>query len=310
MSTAVAGASSPDPFSNTPLFHRFQTDLQLNGKGERTQESYLRAVRKFATFIGKSPDLADEDELRRYILHVKNVLHWSPSTLNVAYNGLKFFFRHTVPRDWHTLKKLRSPTERKLPTVLSLKEVEILLKVIEKPVMRVFFTAVYSLGLRLQEALHLQVTDIESQRMQVHIHRGKGAKDRMIPIPESTLKLLREFWATHKNPVWLFPAEGKNHRGATTAKQPMNEGAPQRCIKAVLSTLNWQNRGISTHTLRHCYATHLLEAGVSLKAIQKYMGHQSLTSTMIYLHVTTVGEEHAVIRIHILMKRLEEKDGK
>jgi len=110
--------------------------------------------------------------------------------------------------------------------------------------------------------------------MQVHIHRGKGARDRMVPLPVVTLEMLREFYKTHRNPVWIFPAEGRNHLGGPTAKQPMSATSVQGCIKSVLEELNWESRGISTDTLRHCYATHLLESGVSLKAIQKYLGHR------------------------------------
>jgi site-specific recombinase XerD len=151
--------------------------------------------------------------------------------------------------------------------------------------------------------LFLQVRDIDAKRMLVHIHRGKGAKDRLVPLPSTTLELLRTYWASHRNPTWIFPAEGRNHKQASTAIQPMSESSVQDVIKAVLDQLNWGNRGISTHTLRHCYATHLLEAGVSLKLIQKYLGHRQLTSTMIYLHVTTMGEESAVSKINSLMKR-------
>lgn len=228
---------------------------------------------------------------------------WQSSTINVAQQALKLFFRLTCPKDWSTLKLARVQVEQKLPVVISIGEVHTLLKVIEKPSMRCYFNTVYSLGLRLQEALHLQVADIDSKRMLVHIHRGKGAKDRMIPLPQTTLDSLRAFWSTHRNPHWIFPAEGRNHKLAATADRPMSESSVQDVIKAVLKQLNWDHRGISTHTLRHCYATHLLEAGVNLKLIQKYLGHRHLTSTMIYLHVTTVGEEAAIAKIDALMKR-------
>ncbi|MDZ4851114.1 MAG: site-specific integrase [Pirellulaceae bacterium] len=173
-----------------------QQDLQLNGKGARTQESYLRAVRKFAEFFGNSPDSATEDDLRRYLLYVKNEQAWDFSTLNVAHCELKFFFLRTCPRDWPTLKKLKVKMELKLPTVLSIDETQVLLRVIEKPAMKCFFTVVYALGLRLQEALQLQVSDIDSARTMVHVHRGKECRDRLVPLPNSTLLLLRRFYAT------------------------------------------------------------------------------------------------------------------
>jgi site-specific recombinase XerD len=287
-----------------PIAVRFLQDLKLNGASTRTQQSYGRALRKFTEFLGHTADAATEDQLRDYLLHLKDVDRKAASTINVAQQALKKFFSLTCPRDWRILTFARVKVDQKLPVVLAISEVQTLLKLIEKPSMKCFFTTVYALGLRLQEALNLHVTDIDSKRMMVHIHRGKGAKDRLVPLPQATLLQLRQYWATHRNPVWIFPAEGRNHKLAPTAEAPMSESSVQDVIKAVLAQLNWDNRGVSTHTLRHCYATHLLEAGVSLKLIQKYLGHKHLTSTMIYLHVTTVGEEAAIAKINTLMKRL------
>lgn len=286
-----------------PVNQRFLQDLKLNGKKTRTQQAYCRALRKFAEFLQQTPDQATEEQLRAYLLYLVDSKKWAGSTVNVALQALKIFFRITCPRDWAVLKLARVQVDQKLPTVLAIGEVHTLLKLIEKPSMHCYFTVAYALGLRLQEALHLQVPDIDSKRMMVHIHRGKGAKDRLVPLPQSTLCELRRYWASHRNPLWIFPAEGRNHKLAPTADRPMSESSVQDVIKAVLRQLNWGDRGISTHTLRHCYATHLLEAGVSLKLIQKYLGHKHLTSTMIYLHVTTVGEEAAIVRINAIMKR-------
>ncbi len=286
-----------------PVITRFAEDLKLNGMRPRTQQSYCRAARKFAEYLGHSADQATEDQFRNYLLYLVDCKLWKSSTVNVAMQALKFFYRVTCPRDWSSLKLARIKVEQKLPVVITIGEVHTLLKLIEKPSMRCYFTVVYSMGLRLQESLHLQVADIDSKRMLIHVHRGKGAKDRLIPLPQSTLIELRKYYATHRNPVWIFPAEGRNHKLASTADRPMSETSVQGVIKALLEQLNWDNRGISTHTLRHCYATHLLEAGVSLKLIQKYLGHKHLTSTMVYLHVTTVGEEAAIAKINAIMKR-------
>jgi site-specific recombinase XerD len=294
---------SIDSNPTCPVFQRFAQDLKLNGKSPRTQQSYCRALRKFTEYLGHSPDQATEDQLRKYLLYVVEKKTWAGSTVNVTLQALKLFFRITCPRDWSSLKLARVQVEQKLPVVISMGEVHTLLKLIEKPSMHCYFSAVYALGLRLNEALHLQVSDIDSKRMLVHVHRGKGAKDRLVPLPHSTLEELRKYWATHRNPHWIFPTEGRNHKLASTAASPMSESSVQGVIKAVLDQLNWSNRNISTHTLRHCYATHLLEAGVSLKLIQKYMGHRHLTSTMVYLHVTTVGEEAAIAKINAIMKR-------
>jgi integrase/recombinase XerD len=294
---------SKDKNPLSPIAIKFQQDLQLKGLAESTQQSYVRALRKFTEFLQREPDTATEEDLRKYLLFIKNERNFDGSSINVAQCGLKWFFRFTCPRDWPTLRLLRVKRELKIPTVITINEVRLLLRVIQKPSMRCFFTTVYHLGLRLQEALHLEVSDIDSKRMLVHVHRGKGAKDRLVPLPESTLLALREFYATHHNPTLIFPAEGRNHKQAKTAKRPMSPSSVQLVIETVLEQLKWDQRGISTHTLRHCYATHLLEAGVNLRLIQKYLGHASLTSTMIYLHVTTVGEEDAIAKINLLMKR-------
>jgi site-specific recombinase XerD len=278
---------SQDKQPSSPIAIRFKQDLQLKGLGERTQQSYCRALRKFTEFILVEPDVATEDDLRRYLLFIKNEKHFSASSINVAQNGLKNFFRLTAPRDWMTLKFLRVKGEQKLPTVLTIGEVHTILKLIEKPSMTCFFTVVYSMGLRLQEALFLQIEDIDSKRMMVHVHRGKGAKDRMIPLPEPALWLLREYYKSHRNPRWIFPTEGKNHSLAKTSDEPMSQSSVQGVIKAVLGQLNWDNRGVSTHTLRHCYATHLLENGTDLRYIQEILGHSSSKTTEIYTHVST-----------------------
>ena len=285
----------------SPLAQKMLQDLQLAGLSERTQEAYLRGVRKFAQWLNLSPDQASENDLRRYLLFIKNDQQWEGNSLKVAYSGLKFFYCHTCPREWPTLTKLRVPKQVKLPTVLTVPEVDQLVGAIRKPALKCFFWTVYSLGLRLQEALHLQVSDIDAGRMLVHVRRGKGHKDRLIPLTDKTLQMLRAHWATHRHPQWLFPCEGRDHKQAATATRPMGQTTVQDCIKKVVDQLGWAKRGVSTHTLRHCYATHLLEAGVNLRQIQKYMGHSNLMTTTIYLHLTTVGEEVAVAKINALM---------
>jgi site-specific recombinase XerD len=276
-------------------------DMQLAGFGERTQEAYWRAVRQLAKFTRTLPDRITEEQLRQYFLHLRNEKQFAPGSLKIAYSGIRFFYSHSVRRDWETFRKLRVPKQRQLPAVLSLSEVRQLLAAVTTPHNRAFLLTTYSLGLRLQEALFLQVGDIDSGRMLVHVHRGKGAKDRYIPLPLKTLEVLREFWKTHRHPTWLFPATGRDHQQAATAQRPMSESSVQGCLKRVWQQLGWPKRGVSIHTLRHSYATHLLEAGVNLRLIQKYLGHSSLLTTTLYLHLTTQGEEQARAAINQLL---------
>jgi site-specific recombinase XerD len=154
-------------------------------------------------------------------------------------------------------------------------------------------TTVYSLGLRLHEALFLQVSDIDGQRLQVHIHRGKGAKDRYVPLPAETLALLRTYWKTHRHPPWLLPATGRNHQQSPTATTPMSRSSVQGAFRTAKYRAGLTKTGGAIHTLRHSYATHLLEAGVNPRLIQRYLGHTQLETTMIYLHLTHKGQEEA-----------------
>jgi integrase/recombinase XerD len=289
-----------DTLVSISLRQRMHQDLQLAGLADSTQKMYLRAVRQLATHVNKPPGRITESEVRDYLLYLKNERKYSPSSLKIAASGIVFFYNYTVPRDWVLFKNLHIPRHQGLPDVLSVGEVRRLIDAVRTPHNKTFFWTVYSLGLRLQEALHLQVGDIDSARMVVHVHRGKGAKDRYIPLPVRTLRILRRYWASHRNPVWLFPATGRDHDEATAASEPMARSSVHGAMKRVVRDLGFRKR-ITIHTLRHSYATHLLEAGVSLRLIQQYLGHSSLQATTIYLHLTSLGQEQARATIEKLM---------
>ncbi|MCA9180162.1 MAG: site-specific integrase [Planctomycetales bacterium] len=276
------------------LYTRMAEDLHLGGMGERTHAGYLRAVRKLAEYCKASPDKITEDQLRHFFLHMKNDLHYAYGTLRVAFSGIKFFYTRTCKRDWQTLKQMKLQNVKSLPEVITRKQVLQIIGLARTQRMAVYFWTVYSLGLRMQEGLNLQVGDVDGQRGMVHVHRGKGAKDRYVPLPTSTLGLLRQYWCTHRHKQLLFPADGRDHKlttqpGRSTATTCMSPKAVQDAIKKITTQIDFGKK-VSLHTLRHSYATHLLEAGVSLKAIQKYLGHSSLQTTMIYLHLTDSAE--------------------
>jgi len=286
---------------STALRKKMHQDLQLAGMSEGTQDVYLRAVRRLAVHYDTPPDVLNEAQVREYLLHLKNDRMYASSTLGIAYSAIKFFYSHTAPRDWPTLQRIRVQKEKKLPDVLSIDEVRQLIGAVRKLRYRTYFSTVYSLGLRRNEGLHLQVRDIDSARMLVHVHRGKGAKDRFVPLPARTLALLREYWVTHRNPVWLFPDIGSDQRQAVSSDRPMSKDGVQHAMQRVVHQLGIR-KAVSIHTLRHSYATHLLEAGVNLRLIQQYLGHSSLQTTMVYLHLTTVSQEQAVAVINKLME--------
>ncbi|MCZ6875058.1 MAG: site-specific integrase [bacterium] len=288
----------------TPLRQQMMAALQLSGKGERTQEAYVREVRLLAQFYDKSPGLISEQELQTYFLHRKNDDRLAPNSMRICYSAIRFFYQHVLKRDWHTLSLIRAQTEHRLPAVLSIQEVRQLLKAATPLHNQVYFSTVYSLGLRLHEALYLQVADIDGQRLQVHVHRGKGAKDRYLPLPEDTLTLLRLYWKTHRNKTWLFPATGRDQKQAPTATYPMSRASVQGAFRKAKKRAAITKLGVAIHTLRHSYATHLLEAGVNLRLIQRYLGHIRLETTMVYLHLTQKGHEDAYGRINALMQGL------
>ena len=272
------------------LRQRMSQDLQLQGKAKRTHDGYLREVRKLAAYYNTPPDQLSEQQVGDYLLYLINDCNFAPGSLGVAYSGIKFFYTVTEPREWDVLKKLRRPKQKTLPSVLTRSEVQQLIAAVQQHRNAAYFWTVYSLGLRLEEGLNLHVGDLDSQRMMVHVHRGKGAKDRYLPLPASTLAVLRNYWATHRNPTLLFPAIGRNKQAASTTSRPMDATTVQGCMKRVVAKLGFRKK-ISIHTLRHSIATHLKEAGVSLRWIQKFLGHSSLQTTLLYLHLTDDGEE-------------------
>jgi len=275
--------------------------LQLNGKGERTQQAYTRALRMLVKFTGKPPETITEAELEAYFLHRRNRDHWSPNTMRICYCGIRFFFVQVLQRNWHLFQILRAKSESRLPAVLSQEEVRRILGCVRTPHNYAFLSTVYACGLRLNEALHLEVGDIDSTRMMLHVHRGKGAKDRFVPLPKTALAILRTHWKTHRNPRLLFPAWGRDSRSASSADTPMAISSVQGAFRAAKREAAIAKRGVSIHTLRHSYATHLLEAGVNLRVIQQNLGHSSLETTMVYLHLTRKGHEDAYALIDGLM---------
>jgi len=284
----------------TALRRKFLQDLQFAGLAERTCEAYVRAVRQLADHYGQSPDTLSEAQVRDYLSYVKNERRFARGSLTIVYSALKFFFRRTVARDWKTLEHLRVPPETKLPAVLTVEEVQRIISGIHSEQNRTCLWAIYSLGLRLSEGLSLEVGDIDAARSLVHIHRGKGSVDRYVPLPPSTLETLRRYWATHRNPRLLFPACGRGRKHGASATEPVPKSTIQGALRRVVAELGIKKH-VSVHTLRHSYATHLLEAGVNLRLIQKYLGHKTLKTTTIYLHLTRHGHEHAHAKIDALM---------
>lgn len=279
-------------------------DLHLRGYAERTVEAYVSAVARLAQYYHTAPDRLSEDQLREYLVHLTSVRKLARPSLTVALCGIRFFYEQTLGRHWTILDIARPKREKKLPVVLSREEVWRVLAAVRTPVYRVCLTTIYACGLRLLEGTSLHVPHVDGARMLLHIHHGKGGTDRMVPVPQAALALLRAHWRTHRNPVWLFPAPRRR------PQRPLYDPAigpigPSSLQKAFLLAV--KQSGVSkqahVHTLRHSYATHLLEAGVPVSLIQEYLGHSSPSTTAIYTHVTRELRDTALDPINELMPR-------
>jgi integrase/recombinase XerD len=276
----------------TPLRRRMLEDMQLRGLAPLTQRAYLQAIQQFALYYGKSPDQITDEELRQYFLYLHNQKHVARSTATVALCAIKFLFEHTLRQPWPTLDLLRPRPTHTLPIVLSVDEVWQILAQLHLPSYRACLSTIYTCGLRLHEGASLQVTQIDSARMQLRIHGGKGNKDRYVPLPPRTLTLLRAQRLTHRNPAWLFPTTAHADYDSHTAPVPLSDRAVRKAFHAALQA-SGVTKAACVHTLRHSWATHLLEAGVNLRVIQVWLGHRSPTTTAIYTHLTQRGEQQA-----------------
>ena len=278
------------------LSQKMETDMQLNGLSANTQEVYVRAVRQLAQYYNRSPDKIVEEELRQYFLYLKTTRHVASSTFRIALCGIKFFYEQTLQRTWHTLQLVRPVKEYKLPIILSFEEVRQVLSFVQHDRYRVCLSTIYACGLRLQEGTRLQVAEIDGARKMLHIMQGKGNKDRYVPLPDAALAMLRRFWRTHRNQTWLFPSMMMDN-------QPLCGSGVQRAFQLAL-----QQSGVhkhdTVHTLRHSYATHLLEMGTDLRVIQSYLGHSSPATTALYTHLTTAINTQSANRINELMAGL------
>ena len=288
----------------TPLRRRMLDDMQLKGYSPRTQEAYSNAVSQLAAHFRRSPDLLTEEDLRRYFLFLTREKKVARATATIAMCGVKFFFQTTLHRDWTTLALLRPAREHKLPVVLTREEVRDILQRIRIPVYRACLTTIYACGLRLLEGAHLKPSQVDGKRMLLHVH-GKGSHDRYVPLPDASLAMLREFWCTHRSPDWLFPAPPR--RGVCVAlrnvSRPIDRSSLQSAFKRAVRA-SGVKKAAHVHTLRHSYATHLLEDGVNLRIIQAALGHSSPRTTALYTHLTHEVRQAALGPINRLMEGL------
>ena len=272
----------------TELRRRMIEDMELHGLTAGTQSTYLEAIKNLARHYNRPPDQISEQEIRDFIVYLTKTKRLGSSTVRVYLYAIKFLYQKTLNKQWRSLELIRIKRTKKLPTVLSVQEVWHILNRIRRPAARMSLIMMYSCGLRVSEATHLQVSDIDSKRMVVCVRNGKGGKHRHVPLPRQTLKQLRAYWRKYRPKTWLFPSQN--------SLVPICSGSVRRCLKAAL----WESdvtKDVTCHTLRHSYATHLLEKGVDLRVIQGLLGHKSLKTTFIYMHLSqsTMTEVHSKI---------------
>jgi len=261
----------------TALRQRLLEDLRLRNYSPRTEEAYVAAVAKLARHFNRSPDLLSGEDIRVFQVHLlAKKSSWSQ--FNQIVCGLRFFYKITLGRPEVVVMLPYGKKPKSLPVVLSMEEVAQLLAAAEPGRERMLLETAYGCGLRISELLGLQVTDIDASRMVLTVRYGKGNKDRQVPLSARLLTSLRTWWCTHRKTPWLFP--GKTPAGH------LSDGMVQRIAQRVVKRAQLRKKA-TLHTLRHSYATHLLEAGVDVVTLQKLLGHSDLSTTARYLHLST-----------------------
>jgi len=253
-------------------------DMTLRNLSPHTVQAYVRAVAQFAKHFGRSPELLSGEDARQYLLHLVRERRASWSRYNLARCGLQFFFRTTLGRDEHFAKLPCARTPKRLPAVLAPEELRRLFDVARDVKHKALLMTLYGAGMRVSEALALKPGDIDGRRMLIHVRLGKGAKDRMVKLSPPLLAVLRDYWRLSRPKNWLFPRSSDPDR-------PMEDGTAYRAVVRAARRAGITKR-VSPHTLRHSYATHLLDAGTDLRTIQLLLGHGNLKTTTIYLHVS------------------------
>jgi integrase/recombinase XerD len=263
----------------TPLRQRLLTILSLRGYSPRTVESYVAAVEMLCRAYHRAPDQIADAEITEFLARRVEDTHWSASTLNVVVSGLRFFYRHVLDRSFEAVEAAlpRPKQPKRSPRIYSREEVERLIHHAFNAKDRMFLLTVYGAGLRVGEACRLKITDIESDHHRIRVSRGKGGRDRYTLLGNQLLAELRDYYRYFRPLTYLFAAP-------RTPDRPWADSTGQRAFMRALEAAGLPNRG-GIHCLRHSFATHLLDAGVELTVIKEMLGHGSLNTTSLYLHV-------------------------
>ena len=279
---------------------RFQQHVDLKDYRRPTKKEYVRNLRKLSEHFQCDPATLTENQLREYFLFLRQHKHYKHSAMKAAKFALRSFYLECLRQtSWTVFTEVHIAEPDVLPVVLSRVEVQALLAAIREPRFAACLRLMYHCGLRVGETVSIQVRDIHGRENppRLHIRNGKGGKDRYVPIASPMVHDLRQWWRTHQNPIWLFPSPGRGwadrtlslSQSMTRSTEPMSVSSVQMAYRLARAA-SAVNTASTTHSLRHSYATHLLEEGVSLRQISQYLGHESLDTTVIYTHLTAISE--------------------
>lgn len=288
--------SEQEKFDN--LYAQHQQALTLQGMRPATIDSYCRSVRRAFAYFKCCPDQLTPAELKTYFADFLKNHSWS--TLKVDRSGLQFFWKHVLNKNWEWVNIVKPPRIQRLPDFLTRKEFQKVISAVKKLRYKIYLFTVYSMGLRLGEALNLRTSDIDSQQMQIHVRQGKGNKDRFVTLPEITLLALRAFWKTHRNPDLIFPNQNGTPESIRKADTPMDSEGAQQALKGALRDCGIKKR-ISVHSLRHSFGVHLVEGNVHLRHIQELLGHADPQTTALYTRLSEPALQNRSLAINKIM---------
>ena len=294
-----------------PSIAKFSDFVQLKDYRQPTKDEYVRYLRKLGEHYACDPATLTEDQLRAYFLFLRQEKKFGGSAMKLARCALRAFFRDCLHvAGWTVFEEVRIAPPQTLPLVLPREQVATLLGAVREPRYRIALTLIYHTGLRVGEAVRIQLRDLRdthTPQPRLHVRCGKGGKDRFVPLAPEMVAQLRDWWKTHRHPDWLFPGPTSGWRERAQPAGTVQRAATHLSVSAVQNTFRLARAAsgmpaeATVHTLRHCYATHLLEEGVSLRLISQYLGHASLETTLIYTHLTPLNEARtraALITLH------------
>jgi len=259
------------------LHDQFLQELELRGYSPHTCRCYVGCVRAFVSYFQRSPEELETEHIRTYLHYLVRERQLSQGSVNQTYSALKILYETILGRPWEALRLPRGKKPKQLPLVLSQTELQRLFAAVSYLKHRALLVTIYSAGLRVSEAIHLKVSDIDSSRRLIRVRQGKGGKDRYTLLAERTVPLLRAYWRQHQPHDWLFPGRPDD--------RPLTANAVQKVFARALERAQI-TKPASPHTLRHSFATHLLEQGIDRCHIQRLMGHASIKTTVRYIHVS------------------------